>query len=1027
MSKIGFAAKRNVFAVWCTGVLLGITGCNCSEGPGLARLTAELTLMPNHVDFGDVPLGASAHVTVTAINKGTDVLHVCLADSTAAECKMKTHLAPEDAPFSYTFNDPDMAKGNVWVVDKGGQRDFTVTFSPQTGGAATASLIIAHNGGNGPTTTLTLNGNGVPPMLTIMPDAIDFGQVTVGQRKSVDLSITNQTQFAQPVTLGPIMEATQIFGTNNNTQDTPANMPLMINAPGNATIAVKVWYVPPDTNMHANTLHVTYCPTCTKDIALSGSGIKPAFKVMPASLEFGSVDIGSNKTQMFTITNIGNVNLTVNRLGPDSGTSTDFSASPPGGTTLPAIVPPMATMTVQAVYTPHSGGEKMGNIEVDTNAWDDPSTPSNESIGFVAVHANGTGAAILALPMSINFGHVPLNGSAVTRNLVLQNSGTSPLMINSMQLNSPTPEISVSMMPMLPATVQPGASILATFAFLPTADGMKSAHAIIASSDRATPMLDVPLAGIGGTPNNCTIALAPSVMNFGLVERGRQITLPVVIHNGGSQPCSITNLHLMGASQFSLGAGVTPMFMIPGGGSHNVPVTFRPDSYMGFHTLLIFGSDDPDQAMVQVPIDGASGQTSLLIEPSTLDFGVVPTNCSSPNRSVTMYNVGSGPVTVSNVSLDPSTPSSFVLQTYPVPTQIPSGASSAIKLHYHPTMVGMETGVLFISHSAAPTPVAVPLAGDGENMPTVTDTFHQAATPQVDILMVIDNSGSMQWAQQSLATNVPAFLQFAQSQNIDYRIAVTTTDVDQGLPPFQPPGARGRFVGNPKIITPQTPNGAGALGNNANLGTMGSGEERGLEAAYLALSDPLINTDNTGFIRPDAALAVIVVSDDDDTRIDDPNNPEGAGAELFPEARPVDFYVNFFRNIKGFQNQSMFSFNAVVEMAPMACVGTNDMAEAQGWRYMQVAMQTGGTVESICASDWGSTLTNIGANSFGLRRQFPLSSAPIPGSINVTVNGQPSSGSNWSYDGNSNSVLFGAGSTPPAAATITVTYQVACN
>ena len=40
-----------------------------------------------------------------------------------------------------------------------------------------------------------------------------------------------------------------------------------------------------------------------------------------------------------------------------------------------------------------------------------------------------------------------------------------------------------------------------------------------------------------------------------------------------------------------------------------------------------------------------------------------------------------------------------------------------------------------------------------------------------------------------------------------------------------------------------------------SLGTSGSGTERGLEAAYLALSDPLINTTNAGFLRNDAALA----------------------------------------------------------------------------------------------------------------------------------------------------------------------------
>jgi hypothetical protein len=1013
-------------------LVLPFSACNCSEGPGLSRLRASLDLMPTSVDFGDVPLGATAMQQVTVSNKGTAVLHVCTQSSSMSlECASNTRIDPDGSPFTATFDMADASNNNVWVVDKGESRTFVVTFTPQTQGQAGATLIIAHNGSNGPTTSLPLTGSGVAPNLNISPDVLDFGQATVGQKKSLDLTLANPTPFDQPVSLGPIMESSVIFGTAYNGTDTPPGGALTERVPANGSLTVKVWFLPPDESMQSNTLHITYCPTCSKDVGLKGVGVKPAFQIMPSSLDFGSMQIGDHGMQSFVVKNIGNVDLVVNSAGPASGTSMDFVPTAQGAS-FPATVPPMQTLTIQVAYTPHSGGMITGNIEVNTNAWDDPTTPANESIGVVAVKAAVAGAAITAVPASINFGSVPVGGPAVGRALLLENSGTAPLTITNIQLNSPTHDLTISMMPSLPAMVMPGSSIRAQLAFLPTQAEMLSAHVIVSSSDRGTPMLDVPVAGVGGTPPNCTISVAPALVNFGLVQRGRQATLPVVVHNGGSQPCNLTNVQLTGAPEFSVASGGGAMITVAPSSSHSVAVKFLPDNYGAFHTLMTFGSDDPSQAMVQVPIDGSSAQTDLLVVPSSLDFGVVPVMCSSPDRSITLYNTGANPVTVMQVYLDASTPPSFQLASYPTPTTIAPGQSSAITVRYHPSAVGQETGLLFIVNSASPAPVAVPLSGDGEVNAVVTDTFHQASTPKADVLFVVDNSGSMQWAQGSLSSNLSSFLMFAQTQNIDYHIAVTTTDVDPPGPLGIGGGEHGAFVGSPKIITPQTPNALTAFQSNVNVGTNGSGLERGLEAAYLALSDPQINTTNAGFLRPEATLAVIVVSDDDDTRQDDRNgscpsgNPGGPNEIPGPGVRPVDFYVNFLRNIKGFQNTSMFSFSAVVEMNECECSGTGDNAEAEGWRYMQVAMQTGGVVASICQANWGTTLNNIGMSSFGLRSDFPLSSQPVVSTIAVSVNGMSVPSSSYSYDMTSNSIIFNAGSVPQANATITVTYSVQC-
>ncbi len=76
------------------------------------------------------------------------------------------------------------------------------------------------------------------------------------------------------------------------------------------------------------------------------------------------------------------------------------------------------------------------------------------------------------------------------------------------------------------------------------------------------------------------------------------------------------------------------------------------------------------------------------------------------------------------------------------------------------------------------------------------DTYLQQSASQVDVLWVIDNSGSMAPRQENLAKNFQSFIDVFAKGSIDFRIGVTTTDI------FKQPG---QFVGSPRVLTPSTP------------------------------------------------------------------------------------------------------------------------------------------------------------------------------------------------------------------------------
>lgn len=264
------------------------------------------------------------------------------------------------------------------------------------------------------------------------------------------------------------------------------------------------------------------------------------------------------------------------------------------------------------------------------------------------------------------------------------------------------------------------------------------------------------------------------------------------------------------------------------------------------------------------------------------------------------------------------------------------------------------------------------------------DSYPQEAAGKIDVLWVIDNSGSMKPRQENLARNVRSFIDVFVKSEVDFRLAVTTTDV------FTDPGA---LYGNPKIITPSTPDVAGKFAANAQVGVAGSPYEAGLEAAERTLNrqrteqaakfegyescalncdkgeDPAAcrkvcaSSSGINFLRPDAFLYLIFLTDEEDRSQGD-----------------IRFYYRSFETAKGVGNDS-----TVTTAAIMGDVPTNACGATPGQRYLQLSQLTGGEVGSICDAEFAQTLENLANNAVGLRRKFRVLVAPEPQTLEVRV------------------------------------------
>lgn len=297
------------------------------------------------------------------------------------------------------------------------------------------------------------------------------------------------------------------------------------------------------------------------------------------------------------------------------------------------------------------------------------------------------------------------------------------------------------------------------------------------------------------------------------------------------------------------------------------------------------------------------------------------------------------------------------------------------------------------------------------------DIFNQDPPKAIDILLVVDNSGSMANYQSKLGQNFDAFISWFVQGNVDYQIAVTTTDDGNDVDISNP--ARGRFVG-PIIKGSMDPTAADALfRSEVNVGTSGSSVECGLKGAYLALTDPgLLASDNAGFVRDEADLSIVFVSDEDDS-----------------STWPVNDYINAFFEVKGHRDRNVFNASALTVTDEGPCNADQAAASSPGTRYVDVAAQTHGLIGNLCDSDFAHIVTDLSLATSRMTDTYILSSEPDASTLRVTVqledgttNEIPCDAGDWTYqrvtdpDGEHPAVVFSLDKLPPLGSRLTIRY-----
>ena len=344
---------------------------------------------------------------------------------------------------------------------------------------------------------------------------------------------------------------------------------------------------------------------------------------------------------------------------------------------------------------------------------------------------------------------------------------------------------------------------------------------------------------------------------------------------------------------------------------------------------------------------------------------------------------------------------------------------------------------------------------------------------KVDILFVVDNSGSMSIEHENIASRFSSYINSLDSSGLDYQIAMITTDVSaspnnskkkegNGEGAYQD----GKFLEFKKGVTILTEDNSDRVKLFSDLiqreetlrceeeGFSGeecaSYDERGIYAANLA-----IERRDENFFRKGSHLALVFISDEDERSTGGEESEHIDLPEQYLTIESKDEPETLVQTVKRLGNEKSFSVYAlVIKPGDSECLKTQrDQGEffsgEEGDFYAQLAEPSDdlkalgplmeGFLGSVCASDYASQLNVMGERVSESSKKIQLSCKPLESSaqnqarrdgqsiVDLTFRFETEEGDEYTYKGNysidDNNVLT---FNPALPAGTKVSYEYTC-
>jgi len=459
------------------------------------------------------------------------------------------------------------------------------------------------------------------------------------------------------------------------------------------------------------------------------------------------------------------------------------------------------------------------------------------------------------------------------------------------------------------------------------------------------------------------IVVAPPALQYAMLSSGETEVQSFTISNDGDAPLDVSDIRVATGLAFTL---LTPQveYLIEVGDTVKIDVGFSPVSTMDFGQVLVY-SDDPDSPEVPVDLSGQGAVPQLEITPNFHDFGPTAIPCGD-QVEVFLNSIGAEDLTITD--LDFLSGGLLTIDDARVqevlPLTLEPGKAASVWVNLSAVDIGADTGTLSVTSNDPRGVVTADQTAEGFYSDATTEQFLEPDVPPVDVMFLIDQSCSMEQDNvDDINNGIPGFISELQLV-ADWQLIQVTKETG---------------CANGGVLDDTVPNADTLLINNAFNSFHHNYTEALLSLADLALSRTSPGACNAGFLRPGAALHIIVASDES----------EQSGVSWSTWLSSFQSYV---------ADPSMVTVSSVVDINR----NCGDNSGPSG--YLDITNATGGTALDICNANWGSQMTNIAQSIAAGSRTYNLGQPALPGTLDVFVNGTPTT--DFVFDAAENSVTI---------------------
>jgi hypothetical protein len=496
-------------------------------------------------------------------------------------------------------------------------------------------------------------------------------------------------------------------------------------------------------------------------------------------------------------------------------------------------------------------------------------------------------------------------------------------------------------------------------------------------------------------------------LDFGAVQFGYHSLREVRIRNLGDATLAIESVQISGAPAFEIHPNDDYEALVPPLESTWVEVSYTPAEDQDAEALLVIRSNAANDGQVELQLSAQGLAPRVELSPTSYDFGLVQVGCAV-DHEVTITNAGRAVADVLDVHFDNVLGGGGLSWSFAplvdgdpatVDLQLVPGESVQAFIDYAPTAETPDSGELRVitnTPGEADGGAASSTQGIGLGTTSHVDQFVAAGQLGVDVLVVLDASGSMADEQAALPENLGAFADGLVALGLDFHLSLTSMDIS----------GMGQFVGTIPTITSSTPDPSAWLVSNASDAT-GGGPGYGLHNAWQALEAAVNHVgNNSGFHRDDAELRLLFITD----------GPEESSSVM---GWVVADYVAYFQGLKARPERVVLG-NVSGGLA--GCVGAGGSATSSA-DYVLASSSTGGPSVSICSPAWWLDLSPSWLQT-GLDDLFELTQLPTPSTISVEVGGVPAT-TGWAYDEERVAIVFDQDLVPEEGTSVDVSYDLA--